>query len=62
MGWIKPKTKIWFYDKAFHLVTGCEKHPQYRALKKPTAECRRCRELFKIASDLEAQGYLKRKE
>jgi hypothetical protein len=28
------------------LAEGCQKHPSYRAVRKPTADCEKCRELF----------------
>ena len=25
----------------------CKKHPKYKAIRKPTADCQECREMFK---------------
>lgn len=31
----------------------CPKHPTYKAMRKPTAECSPCRRLFNLKQDLE---------
>lgn len=48
------------------LAEGCTKHPSYRAVRKPTATCTKCAELFAIRQMLnensaaEELGYVPR--
>ena len=39
------------------LAKGCEKHPSYRAHRKPTAECGVCATMFLAGRSLLLEGY-----
>lgn len=33
--------------QALDLAEGCQKHPSYKAVRKPTADCLRCTDLYR---------------
>jgi len=39
--------------KWFNLVTfaKCKKHPKYKVMRKPTADCKVCREMWRIKNE-----------
>ena len=39
------------------LAEGCQKHPSYRAVRKPTADCEKCSELFLARQVANASEY-----
>jgi hypothetical protein len=41
------------------LAEGCQKHPSYRAVRKPTADCERCRQLFEARTLVNDSEYAK---
>ena len=41
---------------AINLAEGCRKHPSYRAVRKPTANCDRCKRLFELRRALNIIG------
>ncbi len=60
MAWKHPKKTVWYNEKMQLLMAGCHTHPGYRALKKPTADCKVCRKMFKVAQELERFGFIER--
>lgn len=47
--------------QALALAEGCQKHPSYKAVRKPTANCLQCREVYGQRVRLNAAGLAIRK-
>lgn len=46
---------------AMFLLEGCRKHPSYRAINKPTANCVQCQSLYASRKELNEHGLAIRK-
>ena len=47
--------------QALALAEGCQKHPSYRGVRKPTADCPQCREVYRQRVLLNSAGLAVRK-
>lgn len=48
--------RIALIDRLLAGFEGCQRHPSYRAVRKPTSDCQTCRDLYALRLELNAQG------